>query len=124
MHKRYTHETVLYVTCTFLSIILISSIVSSSVWRSSDEKSLQQSKIPTMHFQPSLPRLPIPKLPDSCRRYLTALKPILTDEEYSATERIVNEFSREGSDGWGKFDEMGGAIVIEWVGIVGGASMI
>ena len=54
-----------------------------------------------MHFQPSLPRLPIPKLPDSGQRYLAALRPILLDEEYAKTEKIVHEFVKEGSDGWG-----------------------
>ena len=55
-----------------------------------------------MHFQPSLPRLPIPKLPDTCQRYLAAQRPILTDNEYNATQTIVKEFAKEGSDGWGK----------------------
>ena len=48
-----------------------------------------------MHFQPSLPRFPIPKLEDSCRHYLAALRPILSVEEYGATENIVNEFSKK-----------------------------
>ncbi len=55
-----------------------------------------------MHFQPSLPRLPIPALPDTCQRYLAAQRPILSDSEYANTEAIVTDFSKEGSDGWGK----------------------
>lgn len=45
-----------------------------------------------MHFQPSLPRLPIPKLEDTCRRYLNAQKPILTDEQMRITQNNVDKF--------------------------------
>lgn len=45
-----------------------------------------------MHFQPSLPRLPIPKLEDTCRRYLNAQKPLLSKEQLEKTEKYVNEF--------------------------------
>ncbi|XP_020279470.1 carnitine O-palmitoyltransferase 2, mitochondrial [Pseudomyrmex gracilis] len=53
---------------------------------------MQMSKIPTMHFQASLPRLPIPKLEDTCRRYLNAQKPLLTDEEFRNTSSNVSKF--------------------------------
>lgn len=56
-----------------------------------------------MHFQPSLPRLPIPKLEDTCRRYLDALRPLLSQDQYQRTEKIVKEFGRSGGDGEGKF---------------------
>lgn len=36
---------------------------------------IQESLLPTDHFQLSLPRLPIPKLEDTCVRYLRAQKP-------------------------------------------------
>lgn len=45
-----------------------------------------------MHFQQSLPRLPIPLLEKTCERYLAALKPILIDESYRKTEDVVNRF--------------------------------
>ena len=61
------------------------------------------SKIPSMHFQASLPRLPIPKLTDTCQRYLAAQRPILNDGVYATTEQLIAEFSKEGSDGWGNF---------------------
>uniref|UniRef100_A0A452IUI2 Uncharacterized protein n=1 Tax=Gopherus agassizii TaxID=38772 RepID=A0A452IUI2_9SAUR len=35
---------------------------------------LHRSIVPTMHFQKSLPRLPIPRLEDTVRRYLNAQK--------------------------------------------------
>lgn len=45
-----------------------------------------------MHFQPSLPRLPIPKLEDTCRRYLNAQKPLLKDDQMQKTQKIVENF--------------------------------
>lgn len=45
-----------------------------------------------MHFQASLPRLPIPKLEDSCKKYLRAQEPILSDEEWKETSKRVQEF--------------------------------
>lgn len=56
---------------------------------------LQQSKIPTMHFQASLPRLPIPKLELTCERYLAAQKPLLIDEAYGKTEFNVKQFKKD-----------------------------
>ena len=56
-----------------------------------------------MHFQPSLPRLPIPKLEGTCRRYLDALRPLLPPDQYQRTEKIVKEFGRSGGDGEGEF---------------------
>lgn len=58
----------------------------------SDYTYWQRSKIPTMHFQPSLPRLPIPKLEDSCERYLASQRPILSNDAYSKTEKYVHKF--------------------------------
>lgn len=54
----------------------------------------KRSILSTDHFQYSLPRLPIPKLDKTCERYLTALKPILNDDEnaYKATEQLVADF--------------------------------
>ena len=53
---------------------------------------LYKSIIPTDHFQKSLPHLPIPKLEDTCSRYLDAQKPLLSQDEFSKTSAIVNEF--------------------------------
>ena len=66
------------------------------------ERYLQESRIPTMHFQESLPRLPIPSLTGTGERYLSALRPLLTDEDYFNTEKLVKEFCQENSDGWGR----------------------
>lgn len=50
------------------------------------------SKIPTLHFQASLPRLPIPKLEDTCNRYLNAQKPLLNDKELQHTSSCITKF--------------------------------
>ncbi|XP_069693874.1 carnitine O-palmitoyltransferase 2, mitochondrial [Periplaneta americana] len=55
---------------------------------------LQRSKIPTYHFQPSLPRLPIPELGKTCERYLAAQRPLLSAQDFSRTEAIVNAFRK------------------------------
>lgn len=54
----------------------------------------KRSILSTDHFQHSLPRLPIPKLELTCERYLTALKPILNNDEkaFEQTRQIVENF--------------------------------
>lgn len=53
---------------------------------------LQRSKVPTMHFQKSLPRLPVPALNNTTDRYLNALRPLLNSEEYSEAVVRTNKF--------------------------------
>ncbi|XP_056133382.1 carnitine O-palmitoyltransferase 2, mitochondrial [Lampris incognitus] len=53
---------------------------------------LHQSLVPSMHYQKSLPRLPIPKLEDTIRRYLAAQRPLLNDDQFSATEKQAQDF--------------------------------
>ncbi|XP_030640601.1 carnitine O-palmitoyltransferase 2, mitochondrial isoform X2 [Chanos chanos] len=53
---------------------------------------LHRSIVPTMHYQKSLPRLPVPKLEDTIRRYLAAQRPLLNDEQYSNTEKLAKSF--------------------------------
>lgn len=69
-------------------------ILPSSYQYSSDSsyQFLQRSKVPSDHFQKSLPRLPIPELPKTCERYLKSQQPILNNEEYSKTEKLVKDF--------------------------------
>ncbi|KAH8235171.1 hypothetical protein KR032_009629 [Drosophila birchii] len=56
---------------------------------------LQCSKLPTLYFQRSLPRLPIPLLENSCQRFVEATKPLLSSAEQAQTQRTVEEF-RQG----------------------------
>ncbi|XP_044528894.1 carnitine O-palmitoyltransferase 2, mitochondrial isoform X2 [Gracilinanus agilis] len=53
---------------------------------------LQRSVVPTLHFQPSLPRLPIPKLEDTMKRYLSAQRPLLDDSQFRKTEQLCRSF--------------------------------
>ncbi|XP_029356245.1 carnitine O-palmitoyltransferase 2, mitochondrial isoform X2 [Echeneis naucrates] len=53
---------------------------------------LHQSLVPSMHYQKSLPRLPIPKLEDTIRKYLAAQRPLLDDDQFRATEKLTQDF--------------------------------
>ncbi|XP_058031126.1 carnitine O-palmitoyltransferase 2, mitochondrial isoform X1 [Ahaetulla prasina] len=53
---------------------------------------LHRSIVPTMHYQKSLPRLPIPKLEDTIRRYLSAQKPLLDDDQFRRTKQLADNF--------------------------------
>jgi carnitine O-acetyltransferase len=46
----------------------------------------------TFARQGELPKLPIPPLEDTCRRYLRALEGLQTPEEHARTRQIVDEF--------------------------------
>jgi carnitine O-palmitoyltransferase 2 len=48
--------------------------------------------VPTDHFQKSLPRLPIPKLENTCQRYLNAQQALLSEEELKETQDLVEKF--------------------------------
>ncbi|XP_049885922.1 carnitine O-palmitoyltransferase 1, liver isoform [Pectinophora gossypiella] len=43
-------------------------------------------------FQGSLPRLPLPTVKDTMRRYLVSVRPLLDDENYKRVERLAKEF--------------------------------
>ncbi|XP_055594252.1 carnitine O-palmitoyltransferase 2, mitochondrial [Uranotaenia lowii] len=53
---------------------------------------LQRTQIPMLHFQPSLPRLPIPELEKTCERYLAAQKPLLSEDAYRKTKDNIDRF--------------------------------
>ncbi|XP_061093885.1 carnitine O-palmitoyltransferase 2, mitochondrial-like [Conger conger] len=53
---------------------------------------LHKSIVPTMHYQRSLPRLPVPKLEDTIKRYLAAQRLLLNDEQYRNTEKLAHNF--------------------------------
>lgn len=57
-----------------------------------DYQYLQRTRIPMLHFQPSLPRLPIPALEKTCERYLAAQRPLLIDEAFRKTKDNVDRF--------------------------------
>ncbi|EQC30009.1 hypothetical protein SDRG_12289 [Saprolegnia diclina VS20] len=53
---------------------------------------VQKTVIPTYHFQKSLMRLPVPKLEDTLNRYLLAVQPVVSPDEFKATQREVEAF--------------------------------
>lgn len=54
-----------------------------------------KSIVPTTHFQDSLPHLPIPKLDETCKRYLRAQRPLLDPEAYKQTQSYVEDFLKK-----------------------------
>ncbi|KAI8987359.1 acyltransferase ChoActase/COT/CPT [Mycotypha africana] len=46
----------------------------------------------TFRYQNKLPKLPIPNLEDTAKRYLAALKPLQSEEEHAASIQSVNNF--------------------------------
>uniref|UniRef100_A0A1I7XC49 Uncharacterized protein n=1 Tax=Heterorhabditis bacteriophora TaxID=37862 RepID=A0A1I7XC49_HETBA len=52
------------------SIVRSGKVLSSSAAMFSKKNFLQRSEIPSYHFQKSLRRLPIPKLSDTCNRFV------------------------------------------------------
>ncbi len=70
----------------------IITVLFSSSTEPREEDFLHRSIVPTDHFQRSLPRLPIPKLEDTCQRYLASQRPLLTKDEYKVTEKLVEDF--------------------------------
>ncbi|ORY23803.1 acyltransferase ChoActase/COT/CPT [Naematelia encephala] len=45
---------------------------------------------------PALPKLPVPKLEDTCKRYLRALEGLQDAEEHSRTKAVVEDFVKSG----------------------------
>jgi carnitine O-acetyltransferase len=52
-----------------------------------------------LRFQESLPRLPVPTLEETAKRYLKSLHPILSRKEYEASKAAVEEFIKPGGLG-------------------------
>ncbi|KAF4446466.1 carnitine O-acetyltransferase [Fusarium austroafricanum] len=57
------------------------------------------SKGPMLRWQDSLPRLPVPTLEETAKRYLKSLHPLLSASEYEASKKAVEEFVRPGGVG-------------------------
>ncbi|EFQ99217.1 carnitine O-acetyltransferase [Nannizzia gypsea CBS 118893] len=57
------------------------------------------SKGKMLRFEDSLPRLPVPTLEETGRRYLKSVHPLLSAEEYKKTEKAVSDFIKPGGEG-------------------------
>ncbi|ORX98578.1 acyltransferase ChoActase/COT/CPT [Basidiobolus meristosporus CBS 931.73] len=50
-------------------------------------------------YQSSIPKLPVPKLEDTCQKYLKSVRPLLDDQAYANTELAVKDFLKPGGQG-------------------------
>jgi carnitine O-acetyltransferase len=59
----------------------------------------EHSKGPMLRFEESLPRLPVPSLEETAKRYLKSLHPLLSKSEYEYSCKVVQEFLQPGGPG-------------------------
>ncbi|MCJ1480738.1 Carnitine O-acetyltransferase mitochondrial [Schaereria dolodes] len=57
------------------------------------------SKGPMLRFEESLPRLPVPTLEETSKRYLQSVHPLLNQSEFATTKKAVEDFIKPGSIG-------------------------
>ncbi|KAJ6086243.1 Carnitine O-acetyltransferase [Penicillium sp. IBT 16267x] len=57
------------------------------------------SKGKMLRFEDSLPRLPVPSLEETGRRYLKSVHPLVSEAEYERTKSAVEAFIRPGGEG-------------------------
>lgn len=58
-----------------------------------------KSKGAMLRFQDSLPRLPVPSLEETAKRYLKSLQPLLSTSEFATSKAAVEEFVKPGGVG-------------------------
>uniref|UniRef100_A0AAY4DUM3 Carnitine O-palmitoyltransferase 1, muscle isoform n=1 Tax=Denticeps clupeoides TaxID=299321 RepID=A0AAY4DUM3_9TELE len=76
--------------------------VSTRIWLSL-VKMLSGRRPLLYSFQASLPRLPVPSVDDTIRRYLESVRPLLDDEQYTQMETVANEFKKDPAPKLQKF---------------------
>lgn len=52
-----------------------------------------------LKYQSFVPKLPVPPLQQSLQKYLKAILPLVSDEEFQNTSRVVKEFGKENGVG-------------------------
>ncbi|KAG5289247.1 carnitine acetyl transferase [Histoplasma ohiense] len=57
------------------------------------------SKGKMLRFEASLPKLPVPALEETGRRYLKSVHPLLTESEFQKTSKAVEDFVKPGGEG-------------------------
>ncbi|KAG9257555.1 acyltransferase ChoActase/COT/CPT [Emericellopsis atlantica] len=58
-----------------------------------------KSKGPMLRYQESLPKLPVPTLEETAKRYLKTLHPLLSQSEFEKSQKAVQEFVKPGGVG-------------------------
>ncbi|CAG8561780.1 6033_t:CDS:2 [Acaulospora colombiana] len=54
---------------------------------------------PMFRYQKSLPRLPVPSLPETLAKYLNSVRPLVNEEEFAKTVTAVKDFQKPGGIG-------------------------
>ncbi len=57
------------------------------------------SKGAMLRFEDSLPKLPVPTLEETAKRYIKSLHPLLSKSEFEYSQRAVAEFVKPGGQG-------------------------
>ncbi|XP_077067453.1 carnitine O-palmitoyltransferase 1, liver isoform isoform X2 [Siphateles boraxobius] len=98
----------LWITVTFVMRNILKSLLSWHGWMFNRHGSLSlKTKIwmvlvklfsgqkPMLYsFQSSLPRLPVPPVKDTVRRYLESARPLMDDEQYKRMEGLAKDFEK------------------------------
>ena len=53
-----------------------------------------------LKFQKPLPKLPVPELESSLKKYLRCLMPIVTEREYEKVEKLVEDLLKPSGEGY------------------------
>lgn len=80
-------------------IELISILNNEHVLTSVSGYKEDKSKGPMLRFQESLPKLPVPTLEETAKRYLKSVHPLVTVPEFKSTTKAVEEFIKPGGTG-------------------------
>lgn len=54
---------------------------------------------PLYRYQKSLPKLPVPSLSETFEKYLKSVRPLVNDEEFENTKKVVADFLKPGGIG-------------------------
>jgi len=57
------------------------------------------SKGAMLRFEDSLPKLPVPTLEETSKRYLKSVRPLLNKAEFDYTQKVVSDFTKPGNIG-------------------------
>ena len=77
---------------------------------------LNKTRIPTYHFQASLPKMPLPTLEDTISRYRYFANPMVPDkDDWAATQAATEEFLTSGASLQKELEEINDANYTSWI---------